>query len=591
MAKQTIPVFYACDDNYIKYTCVSLWSLKTNASRLYDYDVHILHAGMDINAGKDVAALAEEGFNISFDDVTEYIDTIRSRIPVRDYFSITTYYRFFIAEMFQEYDKAVYIDSDTIVAGDISDLYRTDMKDAYLAVCQDRSVIDVPEFGEYVEKCLGVSRYNYFQAGMMLINCDRFRTCYILDKFIQLLHTYHFTAAQDQDYLNVICKDHVLYLDRRWNTETGFSFDFPIEDAKILHYNMANKPWYYPDAPYAEIFWKYASETSLIGELKKECEEYTDEERERDAKAGENLMSIVISETEREDNYLNRLNRVNRSSDRVAVLEKIAQYEREGRFGEDVEEDPPSRVLMPDEIEYVRKGFYEKIKTKFAFTMARRFVNNLIDEKKLIIKEIKGIENFNTLKSGAVITCNHFNAFDSFAIQFAYEASNQTDRKFYRVIKEGNYTSFPGFYGFLMRHCNTLPLSSNTRTLTKFVAAVNGLLKDGSLVLVYPEQSMWWNYRKPKPLKTGAFVLAARNKVPVLPCFITMSDSEIMGDDGFYVQEYTINIGKPIYPDEKLTYRENVEKLMDENFACWKDIYESFYNLPLEYTTENKDGE
>ena len=69
---------------------------------------------------------------------------------------------------------------------------------------------------------------------------------------------------------------------------------------------------------------------------------------------------------------------------------------------EDVEEDPPSRVLMPDEIEYVRKGVYEKIKTKFAFTMARRFVKNLIDEKKLIIKEIKGIENFNSLKSGAV---------------------------------------------------------------------------------------------------------------------------------------------------------------------------------------------
>ena len=55
-------------------------------------------------------------------------------------------------------------------------------------------------------------------------------------------------------------------------------------------------------------------------------------------------------------------------------------------------------------------------------------------------------------------------------------------------------------------------------------------------MLVYPEQSMWWNYRKPKPLKKGAYTFAAKNHVPVLPCFITMEDSDILGDDGFYVQ-------------------------------------------------------
>ena len=42
-----------------------------------------------------------------------------------------------------------------------------------------------------------------------------------------------------------------------------------------------------------------------------------------------------------------------------------------------------------------------------------------------IIKEIKGVENFKNLQCGAVITCNHFNAFDSFAIQLAYEAADE----------------------------------------------------------------------------------------------------------------------------------------------------------------------
>ena len=97
---------------------------------------------------------------------------------------------------------------------------------------------------------------------------------------------------------------------------------------------------------------------------------------------------------------------------------------------------------------------------------------------------------------------------------------------------------------------------------------------------------MWWNYRKPKPLKPGAFQFAAKSEVPVLPCFITMQDSELVGDDGFAIQEYTIHIGAPIYPDKALGYRQNVQMMLDKNFDIWKDIYEKEYEIPLTYTTE-----
>ena len=97
---------------------------------------------------------------------------------------------------------------------------------------------------------------------------------------------------------------------------------------------------------------------------------------------------------------------------------------------------------------------------------------------------------------------------------------------------------------------------------------------------------MWWNYRKPKPLKEGAFYFAAKNRLPVVPCFITMEDSEITGDDGFPIQEYTIHIGKPIMPDPDKSARLNTKAMMAENYELWKDIYESEYNIPLTYTTE-----
>ena len=50
------------------------------------------------------------------------------------------------------------------------------------------------------------------------MNCKVFREENLLQKFIQPLNTYTFVVAQDQDYLNIICKDQVLWLDASWNT-------------------------------------------------------------------------------------------------------------------------------------------------------------------------------------------------------------------------------------------------------------------------------------------------------------------------------------------------------------------------------------
>ena len=126
--------------------------------------------------------------------------------------------------------------------------------------------------------------------------------------------------------------------------------------------------------------------------------------------SSEKLTQTAVNETNRDDNFLNRINRDKRDQDRVEILRRIEQFEKEGRFDEDVEKDPPGRMLMPDEIEYVRKTRAEKIKTKMAFKMAHKFIDELMEDKKLIIKEIKGVENFKSLDRGAIITCNHFNA-------------------------------------------------------------------------------------------------------------------------------------------------------------------------------------
>lgn len=582
-----IPIFYACDDNFVKYTIVSIRSIMENASKDYKYVIHIMNTDICEEMKQVLFSMSNENFEIRFENVTDYLESVSEKLPIRDYYSKTTYYRMFIAEMFPEYDKAIYIDSDTIVLGDISELYHHDLGENYVGAANEQVMIQEDTYGEYVEKVLGIDRYHYFNAGLLLINCNEFRKNHVLDQFVELLHMYNFVVTQDEDYLNLICKNRIFWLEQQWNTEVFGNIAYGEETFKMIHYIMVSKPWHYEECRYQEYFWKYAKDTPVYEEIKEVLHSYTDEEREADRISGERLLQTAKDEIAKENNYLNLLNSGKlKAKDRLIVLDKIAKLEREGRFDEDVEEDPPTKELKPENIDYLRKKLSSKIKTRLTYSVARGFLNNILENKKLIIKDIKGIENFKNLDSGAVITCNHFNAYDSFAIQIAYEASEQKDRKFYRVIREGNYTNFPGFYGMLMRNCNTFPLSSNKDTMKKFLKAMDIVLQNGDFMLIYPEQSMWWNYRKPKPLKKGAYTFAAKNHVPVLPCFITMEDSDILGDDGFYVQEYTIHVAEPIYPDSHKTKAENVEMMRDKNYEVWKQIYEETYGEKLVYTCD-----
>ncbi len=584
--KTTAEIFFACDEAFLKYTIVSLTSMMKNATRGRAYHIHILHTSISSEAQIPVLAMQNEDFEITFDDVSSYLASICERLPLRDYYSNSTYYRLFIADMYPELQKALYIDSDTVVTGDISELFDTDIEDYDVAACREQAMVQADVYGTYVERCLGLNRHAYFNAGVILINCRRFREKKMLDAFIGLLGIYDCRVTQDEDYLNILCKDHILFLPQYWNSEVFGVMEYPPEECRIIHYIMVSKPWHYKDCRLGDIFWKYAAMTPVYDEIKSVLENYTDEQRAKDAASAERLAALAKSESERPDTYVARIAK-QRDTGRVAISEKIQNLEREGKFDVDPEDDPPTRPIKCGEVDFFCKKISSKIARRFAYSSARKFVNKNIRENKLIISDVKGTEHLKFHTGGAVLTCNHFNPFDSFAVHIAYERAGFKNKKprLYRVIREGNYTSFPGFYGYLMRHCNTLPLASSRAVMKEFTAAVDTILKDGHFVLVYPEQSMWWNYRKPKPLKPGAYRFAAKAGVPVIPLFITMRDSHHIDGDGFPVQEYTVHISAPIHPDPELSVRENSEKMAEENSRIWREIYEREYGIPLEYTT------
>lgn len=271
-----------------------------------------------------------------------------------------------------------------------------------------------------------------------------------------------------------------------------------------------------------------------------------------------------------------------KSQERLEILARIEEYEKAGKWDCDVENDPPAKVLMPNKVDYLNKKLTSKILSKIANKQAIKFYENMISNKQMIIKEIKGIENYLAVKGGAVLTCNHFHICDNYAV-FKTISPYLNKHNLYKVIKEGNFTSMTGIIGTFFRHCNTLPLSSNMETMKKFMSAVKTLLDREEKILIYPEQAMWWNYRKPRPLKNGAFRFAVTCNVPIIPFFITMEDTDVIDNEGFPVQAYTINIMPAIYPKAEYKKNENMDYLKNENYRVWKECYEDFYKIPLTY--------
>ena len=589
---KVIPIFFAVDDGYVPFLAVALESLIRNSSKNYYYAIKILYTNIEERNKKKIAKYERDNVKIEFVDLNYYIEEVKDKLYTRDYYTNTTYFRLFIPNLYPQYDKVLYLDSDIVVLGDIADLYNVEIGDNLVAAAPDDVIQSSNIFQEYAERVVGVAKYqHYFNAGILLMNLDEMRKFDFQEKFLYLLEQIKFTVAQDQDYLNRLCKGRAKIISTVWDRMPIPDPNVKEEDLKIIHYNLIYKPWHFDDVLYNKYFWDYAKKTEFYKDILSIKQNYTEEEKFRDMEQYKNLQKLAKKETAcvGDDRRFSGNNIIEQSEDRKKILKKIEEFEKEGNFDTDVEDDPPTIPLNPEDVDYLRKKSTSKIKSKIANRMGKKFLDDLLKDNKLIIKEIKGLENLQNVDTGAILTCNHFNPFDSFAIEKAFiESGENKNRKLFKVIREGNYTNFPGLYGFFFRNCDTLPLSSNTQTMIEFMKAVDTILQRKDFILIYPEQSMWWNYKKPKPLKNGAFRFAARNNVPVIPIFITMEDSNIIGEDGFFVQEYIINIGEPIYPDGNLSEKENSNIMKEANAEVWKKTYEEFYKVPLEYTTKKK---
>jgi lipopolysaccharide biosynthesis glycosyltransferase len=257
-----VSVLFATDLNYLQHAVACIASLLANNPAMR-FDV-LLVGTQDLTP---LAARIHRSFEaeprISL-RIEKFAIPEGFNYPKHHRFTVETYFRFWIGELFPTAHRALYLDPDIIVTADIAELWNTDLGGKTLAA--------VPIPGSTRPAVHGFPPGSlYFNAGVMLMDLDQWRAHGYRDACLAYLAAHPEAAIDaDQDILNICLRTDWVKLPYYWNMISPFYFPFhdlqlsPAEldqarrDARIIHFNGDSKPWsYFSRHPRRAEYWKY----------------------------------------------------------------------------------------------------------------------------------------------------------------------------------------------------------------------------------------------------------------------------------------------------------------------------------------------
>lgn len=166
--------------------------------------------------------------------------------------------------------RVLYLDGDTLITDDLKNLYDMNLKDKTVGMVEDSSIWQV--------KQIPIKKQNYYvNSGVMLIDIDKWRKEHITEQIISFLKdnfndflykdntTFIRYPFPDQDLINIVLKNNIAFLDKRWNNQTIPYFYLTENTKGIIHFLTKNKPWVFPQSelPAYKIYYKYWRESPL----------------------------------------------------------------------------------------------------------------------------------------------------------------------------------------------------------------------------------------------------------------------------------------------------------------------------------------
>lgn len=269
---------------------------------------------------------------------------------------------------------------------------------------------------------------------------------------------------------------------------------------------------------------------------------------------------------------------------REAAIENIRRAAAEGRLNDKTEPFDPQ--WDPQELKAEILRYADRLDTPL-FKLKNHLARAIVDSWILRYNggnQIVGQEKLDSVPGAAFVTANHFNPFDNGLHRCM---TRRAGRGRLVAISQGTNFVMPGLNGFVLRNIDVIPLLREP-------SYMNGVFRDlmqrhiarRRFILIYPEQEMWFNYRKPRPGKRGAFLFAAEYGIPVIPTFTEMQTLDKETAPGFRDVRMTLHILDPIFPDPALSARENSFAMCRADDAAKAACYERCYGKALDYAFE-----
>lgn len=203
----------------------------------------------------------------------------------------------------------------------------------------------------------------------------------------------------------------------------------------------------------------------------------------------------------------------------------------------------------------------------------KNIIGNILKNRDYIIKN-KNEKNSIEDRGGMIITCNHINKLDALVVKWALKKSGVLRGRQLKVMV-ADFNNQKGRLGEYMRAFGIMPFPSGHRLVRQFDSAVSYYLGRGDCILVFPEQSEWWGYDRPRPLKNGAFYYAVKNNVSVLPLFITCRDARrtVKNTVGVEKRYFDVHILDRIEPIKyESGFHEKIRLMREENSHKWENV-------------------
>ena len=274
-----INIAYCPDDKYMNQTVVSVISaLENNIEN--DVEIIILYSKLSECSIKKLKDVENSYQNMKL-RLLEIDEKIFSELPLSHWVTVQAWFRILLPTLCEDLDKVLYLDCDTLVAGNLSELFSMNLDNKFFA-----GVKDVWGVNKYVKR-LEMKSDVYVNSGMLLFNCDYCRKENFFDKIVDFAkNNSKIIEFCDQDSINKVADENKLvvspkynFMDTWWrggyyelegNEETEYlkAKDNPI----IIHLTGLKPAFKGCGNKFKDLWWEYAQKSSIYEEIKKDYE-------------------------------------------------------------------------------------------------------------------------------------------------------------------------------------------------------------------------------------------------------------------------------------------------------------------------------